>query len=204
MKVNIPEKWSEITLRQFQKYNVEVRKDINETTKLIQTISTLCNISFEDTCKMSIKDITKLSGYISELLQLKPETHIMIFEYKGVKYGFIPKLDDISIGEYADLEYYLSDTENMWNNMHWIMSILYREIEEEKDGKYRIAEYTPCDKRANLFKDIGMNVVYSASNFFLTLGGELLEIIGNSTQNKKEILNQLKEMNGGGSKLSTI
>jgi hypothetical protein len=206
MKVLIPETWNDITLNQFQNYTSEMKKDINQTTRLIQTISSLCNINFTDATKMKIKDVKKIASDIYNLLQIKPNTFINIFEFKKVKYAFIPKLDDITIGEYADLEFYLSDTDKMWDNMHWIMSILYREIKEEKDGKYIIEDYAPSKDRANIFKNIGMDIVYSASNFFLTLGEELIETMPSYIQEKEKqqmtkILQEIQ--NGGGSESST-
>ena len=205
IKIQIPETWSDITLTQFQTYNHEMNKDINHATKLIQTLSSLCNIKFKDAALMKIKDVNKISQDIYKLLEIVPDSMIMIFEFKGVRYGFIPKLDDISIGEYADLEFYLSDRNKIWDNMHWIMSILYREVKKEKDGKYNIKDYEPSKKRAEIFKELPMNVVYSASNFFLTLGGELVETMPNYlSQKEMEKVNQLMtETNGDGSESST-
>ena len=200
MKIQIPENWSDITLKQFQTYHVEMQKDINQTTRLIQTISSFCNVNFSDAVRMKIKDIKDIALQINDLLQIVPNQLVMIFELNGVKYGFIPKLDDITIGEYADLEHYLSDTENMWNNMHNVMAILYREVKEEKDGNYLIEEYTPSNERSELFKSLTMNVVYSASNFFLTLGQELLETMPSYLEegDKKPMKEILKKMQTDG------
>jgi hypothetical protein len=206
MKIQIPENWSDIKLKQFQNYTSEMRKDLNETTRLIQTISSFCDIKFEDAVRMKIKDVNKIAMDIQQLLKIVPDSLIQIFEFNETKYGFIPKLDDITIGEYADLEFYLSKKEKMWDNMHWIMSILYREIEEEKDGKYLIKDYEPSKERAELFRNLGMNVVYSASNFFLLLGEELLMTMPSyilKTEQAKMKKEMKTKMNGDGSKLST-
>ena len=111
MKVQIPETWSDITLKQFQIYTSEMRKDINQT-------SSFCDIKFADAVKMKITDVKKLTNDIAALLKIVPDSLVMMFEFNGTKYGFIPKFDDITIGEYADLEFYLSDTDKMWDNMH--------------------------------------------------------------------------------------
>lgn len=207
MKIQIPENWSDIKLSQFQSYTSEMRKELNETTRLIQTISSFCDIKFEDAVRMKIKDVKTITMDIKKLLKIVPDSLIQMFEFNGTKYGFIPKLDDITIGEYADLEFYLSNTDKMWDNMHWIMSILYREIEEEKDGKYLIKDYEPSKERAELFRHLGMNVVYSASNFFLLLGEELLMTMPNyipKEQHEKMKKEMMTKMNGDGSKLSII
>ena len=41
-----------------------------------------------------------------------------------VEFGFIPKLDNISLGEFVDLDSYMSD----WDNMHKAMAVLYRPV----------------------------------------------------------------------------
>ena len=153
MKINVPENWSEITLSQFQNYHHEVSKDINDATKLIQTIATLCNFKFEDACKMKIKDVKKISNYLAELLEQVPETFVNKFEHKGKIYGFIPKLDEISIGEYADLEHYLQNPKQIWNNMHWVMSILYREVEIDNNEIYTKKIMSPAKKEQMILKN---------------------------------------------------
>ena len=40
---------------------------------------------------------------------------------RGVEYGFIPNLDDMSFGEYVDLDTYIGD----WQNIHRAMAVLY-------------------------------------------------------------------------------
>ena len=47
---------------------------------------------------------------------------------KTVKFGFMPKLDDISLGEFIDLDKYISD----WQQMHKALSVLYRPVVFEK------------------------------------------------------------------------
>ena len=201
MKVNVPEKWEEIKLHQFQSYTTETRKEINKATMLIQTISTLCNIPFDTAVKMRIKDVQKISKHLYDLLDKVPQNFALQFKFNDKNYGFIPKLDDITIGEYADLEFYLSDKNTIWDNMHWIMSILYREVENEKDGKYTIKEYKPSKKRAESFKELPMDIVYAASNFFLTLGQELVGTMPNylNQEEMKKVEELMRETGGGGS-----
>ena len=51
--------------------------------------------------------------------------------------GFIPKLDDISLGEYIDIETNISD----WQKMHKAMAVLYRPVNFKLGNKYGIAPY---------------------------------------------------------------
>ena len=42
-----------------------------------------------------------------------------------MQYGFHPSLDDLTLGEYVDLDTYVGD----WNNIEKAMNVLYRPIE---------------------------------------------------------------------------
>ena len=54
-----------------------------------------------------------------------------------VEYGFIPDLDEVSLGEYIDLD----NNASKWEQMHVAMNVLYRPIKTSKVGKYNIEEY---------------------------------------------------------------
>ena len=88
---------------------------------------------------------------------------------KTVKFGFIPKLDDISLGEFIDLDKYISD----WQEMHKALSVLYRPVVFEKKDTYLIEDYEGSDKYADVMLDAPVNVAFGATLFFYHLGNEL-------------------------------
>ena len=66
--------------------------------------------------------------------------------------------------------------ENPYQNMAKIMCILYRKVIKEEGSKYAIEEYTGVkEEDLEFMKDVSMDIVHSASGFFLTLKKELLE-----------------------------
>ena len=69
---------------------------------------------YEDT----IEHLTKVINSTSK--------HVIKFDLFDTEFGFIPKLDDITAGEFADLENYLTD----FNNAHKSMAVLYRPIKK--------------------------------------------------------------------------
>lgn len=89
------------------------------------------------------------------------------------EYGFIPKLDEMSYGEYLDLVAYSKD---MWNNMPTIMSILYRPITKRKGLEYQIKPYSGTNQdTVDMFEElITMDAVFGATSFFLDLQMDLL------------------------------
>ena len=54
-----------------------------------------------------------------------------------------PDLDELSFGEYIDLDTYLGD----WENIHDAMNVLYRPINSKKGDRYTIQEYDVKCKR---------------------------------------------------------
>ena len=55
----------------------------------------------------------------------------------SIDFGFIPDLENMTFGEYVDLDNFITD----WQSMHKAMAVLYRPITFEKNDKYLIEEY---------------------------------------------------------------
>ena len=94
------------------------------------------------------------------------------FKLDGIEFGFIPNLDDISFGEYTDLDTYITD----WNNMHKAMAVLYRPIIKKGiNNTYKISDYKGTEQYAEIIKSIPLDICLGAVVFFYNLGNELLK-----------------------------
>jgi hypothetical protein len=111
---------------------------------------------------------------------------IQTFKHKGLEFGFIPNLDEISLGEYTDLETYISD----WDNMHKAMAVLYRPVINKLNKKYLIEEYKGSATYSDAMLDMPLEVALGAMVFFYNLGNALL----NSTLNYLETDKQLMDL----------
>lgn len=128
--------------------------------------------------KIFHKDINKIKKgegdetiiSLSELLSQEVDSLVRKFKYDGVEYGFIPNLDNISTGEYIDLNSYLKDGKEL----HRIAAILYRPITHSKGDMYRIEEYGGTEKYMDVMREVDFRVVVSAMFFFSILGKSLL------------------------------
>ena len=107
---------------------------------------------------------------ISDMFEQKPNL-TKSFVMNGIEYGVIPNLDDISLGEYIDLDTYMGD----WDNMEIAMNVLYRPITEKMDDKYLISEYDVESK--DKLTDIPLDVVLGSVFFFYNLGMELSQVM---------------------------
>lgn len=165
LQINVPTNLNEITLGQYQKF-IKIQKDNGDGTFVAQKmIEIFCGIDLKDTFKIKITDMNEIIKILNDLLEIKPNL-INRFEMDNVAYGFIPILEDISLGEYVDIESYMQD----WDNMHKAMSVLYRPVTEAYRDKYNIVEYEA--KETDVMKDMPLDVCFSAVVFY-NLGIEL-------------------------------
>ena len=175
VKLTIPDKWSDITIETYQKY-VEIQQGKgSEKNKIVKSLALLCNTSPFVVKKMAYKDLLEIMAIIKNMIDTEPnkEQFRKVFEFNGEEYGFCPNLSNISTGEYIDLESYCKEP---IENLHTIMSILYRKITFKRNERYAIEDYNPDEFKEELFKDCPMDIALSCLGFFLTLGENLARI----------------------------
>tara|TARA_R100000781_G_scaffold112478_1_gene79735 strand:+ start:613 stop:1203 length:591 start_codon:yes stop_codon:yes gene_type:complete len=187
MKVNliIPNKWEDITINTYQKYLKIQESKAKDKNKVIKSLSLLCNTSEDIVKKMAYKDLVDIMGIVSELIDSEPDSTSFkkIFKLDNDEYGFIPNMSKLTTGEYIDLESYCKEP---IENLHIIMSILYRKITFKRNEKYAIEPYDPDKFKEELFKDCPMDVALSSLGFFLTLGERLARISHNYLKKQKK------------------
>ena len=208
LTLSIPKELSGISVQQYQKYIKTVKvEEGKEPTKEeidfanLKLLECFCGITMKEAYNLPL---TEFSGIISHIAELfKEETPLQsTFEMtdpKGqtVKFGFIPKLDDISLGEFIDLDKYISD----WQEMHKALAVLYRPVVFEKKELYLIEDYEGSDKYSDVMLDAPVNVALGATVFFYRLGSELskhmMDYLENQLKEDSE-LQQTLEQNGVG------
>lgn len=167
MKVTlrIPTTLDDIKLSQYQRF-VEETKDIEDADVVNRkTISIFCDIDESLVGKIKKSDYDKTLKIIAKALEQKPK-HVNRFKMNGVEYGFIPKLDDITLDEQADLDGFLKDVKTFDK----AVAIMYRPVVVKKRDSYLIEDY----KADNKSLDVTLNVMLGATDFFLNLQNDLL------------------------------
>lgn len=177
--LNIPTNLSAITLGQYQDYLKVVDKwDKEDETYLnIKILQIFCGLSPEFATSIPLHAFESTIAHVTSLFS--SETPLQRkFKMTGldpdgeentVEFGFIPKLDDISFGEYIDLETYLGD----WQQMHKAMAVLFRPVYHSKREYYLIDKYEGSDKYAQVMRDMPLSVALGATVFFYRLGVKL-------------------------------
>lgn len=172
VKVKVPETLDEITLGQYQKF-LKVNENVKEGDFLLQKmVEIFCNIKLSHVLLIKFTSINEIVAHLTTLFEqdhkLKPT-----FKIQGLEFGFIPDLEEMSFGEYVDLETHLQS----WDDMHKAMAVMYRPIQHKKGDKYHIAEYTGSDEHQELMKHAPVSAALGAMVFFYRLGNELLKAI---------------------------
>ena len=203
MKVDIiiPEGLFDITLEQYQKF-LQVNSE-DELFLAQKCVEIFCNVPLIIVSKMSYKDVKNYATRIMSFFEDKPQLR-KIHTMGDVEYGFIPNLEEISLGEYVDIDESIND----WDKMHTTMAVLYRPIKSRRKDKYNIEEYEGTSDSEHRMKGLTMDVVLGALFFFYHLGIELSIALTPSLiqleENTTSVQPQTSEGSGDGTPLSII
>lgn len=189
VKITIPNDLSEIKLWQYQKFLEIQKQNSDENFLASKMIEIFCGIELKEAYKMKAKDVHRITGILADMFEQKPVL-INRFYLNNIEYGFIPNLDDMTLGEYVDLDTYLPK----WEEIEKAMAVLYRPITKTYKGKYQIEDYTAQGQDA--YKDMPMSIVFGAMFFFYRLGIDLSKIMTVYLEQNKDIHSQLSHSLG--------
>lgn len=171
IQIEVPTSLEDITLGQYQRYmKIVDQNESDEASDFVnkKLVEIFCNINLNEVDAIPVVDFNRILEILSEAFKEKFSL-IRHFELGGVEMGFIPKLDDMSLGEYVDIEATISD----WQNIHKAMSVLYRPVNAKMKDKYTIAPYKPSEDLQQWMKEMPLSAVMSCMVFFYDLGKEL-------------------------------
>ena len=179
LEINVPDSLSEITLGQYQKFVKLYSGEVTEDFLALKMLEIFCGVKLSEAYQMRFKDVDGVVELLTEILNEKPQL-VQRFKMKGVEYGFIPNLDDMSFGEYVDLDTYIGD----WQNIHRAMAVLYRPIKDKHGERYNLVPYEVVD--AEMYKDMPLDAAISSVLFFYRLGIDLSRAMTNYLEEGKE------------------
>lgn len=178
IEIEVPSNLSEITLSQYTRYLklVEVNQDVDNIDKFmsLKMLEIFCNVPYKSAMQFKIVDVNRVVDHLVDLLNQKPEL-VQNFSIGDTEFGFIPKLDDMTFGEYIDLDQYLGN----WESMYKAMAVLYRPIDKRIGKFYKIKEYTG-DSYHEAMMLTPLDAVFSSTLFFYHLGIDLSKLMTNS------------------------
>jgi len=207
LELKVPQKLEAIKLRQYQEY-LKIQKDNEDIEDAANFLNSKCIQIF---CGLTLKEsynlpVTMFDGVLSQIGKCFEEPTPLIKEFSmtgsngvEVSFGMIPSLDEMTFGEYVDLESFMSD----WDSMHKAMAVLYRPIKYNNNGKYLIEDYDGTDRYWEVMKDAPVNVALGAMVFFYRLGKKLCKytmdyLLLQQKQNQTSTQEKALERNGDG------
>ena len=201
IELTVPTSLNAVTLRQYQNYlKVADKNKGEEYTDFLnkKIVEIFCNVNLKDVEKIPVIEFDKVLSVIAKAFEKKHSLQ-RTFKLLDVEMGFIPKLDDMSLGEYVDIEANISD----WQEIHKAMAVLYRPVNFKQKDKYTIPPYSPSEQVNELMRDMPLDVVMGSVVFFYNLGIELSKASLNyleqtMKQAKTSRLKEILEQNGAG------
>jgi hypothetical protein len=169
-EIYVPTKLSEIPLKNYQEFMKLVENSNDEEFIAQKTIEIFCGLNMRDVINIKWSDVKDLISHFNTLFKQKSE-FVHTFKIQDMEFGFIPNLEDITFGEYVDLESNITSIDNF----HKAMAVMYRPIKTRRKDKYEIIEYTGTAEFSDLMKFAPLDVVMSASLFFWNLGNDLVQ-----------------------------
>lgn len=171
LKLIVPTELKDIKLSQYQKY-VSTTKDSKDANFMNrQLVGIFCNIPDDVVGSIRASDFNSIVNNVSVILQQKGK-FVDRFELDGVNYGFIPKIEDITVDEKADLDTFLTD----WETFNFACGVCYRPIKSKYKNTYEIEDY----KGIKTSLDVTLDVAFGLNVFFSSLINDLLTFIPNS------------------------
>ena len=168
IELSIPQGYEDITIREYKELRRIIGSNRTEQEKSLDIIRTLCRVDSKDLKRVQHSDMQNVMGMLSWVFD-EPGTRqelIRKFELNGKVYGFIPNMSRLTIAEFADLDTY---SENGYDNLEHIMSVLYRPVCLEIRDFYEIEPYDNTRHHYSIMEDMPMNVAMSAMVFFYNI-----------------------------------
>ena len=201
INIEIPTSLDDITLGQYKRF-LNIQKQTEESHFLnAKAIEVFCEVELKKVMQLKISDFNNITKKINKLFDQKPQL-VSKFKIKNKEYGFHPQLDEMTLGEYIDIDTYIGD----WENMEKTMNVLYRPIVSKLKKRYAIKEYDI--NTSDELLEMPLSAVLSSIFFLWNLGNDLSRTILNSLemQDKETILMQDQTLteNGVGINQSTV
>jgi hypothetical protein len=172
LELIVPTSLKDIPLKSYQTF-VKMREASTDEDFVAQKmIEIFCGIELKDVVKMRLTDVNELLVSFNKIFNEKPKFKNR-FNLHGIEYGFIPKLEDLTLEEFTNLEQLMKS----WDTFHMAMAVMYRPVKLEVKGTYEIHDYFYSEDMGEIFKLCPLDIALSARVFFWNLASELLSAI---------------------------
>lgn len=171
----------EMTVEQYQR--IHLNRVFLEEVRASKLLATYLGIS-ENELKNANKEQVKFVEQIvfNKMTKDINKDMIFTFDYGGKTYGFENDWKKLAWGAWQDLEFLSSD--NITENIHRILAVLYRPVVKMNGTKYVIEPYDSdtVDERAEAFQKIPIKIWFGASQLFFFISNRYINDIKNTLE----------------------
>lgn len=173
MKIRVPQNSREITLEMFRDYKCALDD--------VERVITITGLSREDVLKLLPATMKEVISIFETSLTLGYKERPTIVRVKtkngSMKLGFLPDINEITYGEWADADNYSKEIyeDAEYSSVHKLVGILFRPVDVDFMGQYSLKPYDSNNLRfyEQFILNLTMDKVFSALAFFLQIGNEL-------------------------------
>tara|TARA_R110000851_G_scaffold84862_4_gene184799 strand:- start:653 stop:1321 length:669 start_codon:yes stop_codon:yes gene_type:complete len=160
---NIIDSWEDVTLESW--LELVNAKEGGKAEEAEATLLALSDIPKKLIKDLSLRDVVMLMERMGKLQSEKNTILKKVIYIDGNEYGFHANLDDMTLGEFADIETIIKS--GIEQNLPDLMAVLFRPIIERKGEEYTISAYDgDISARAEEMKKMSAEQVQSALVFF--------------------------------------
>lgn len=182
MQITVPESWADIRLSTYQQLSAVDRLGLSEFDAMVQRVSILTGADIRELRTLSTAEFEALGGHLLWMAESPPSEFDRVITVEGVELGLEPMIHEIKVGAWADIEHHI--TEGSIDNLHHILSVLYRPITSKSDSGYQIEPYdgTSALSRAEaIAEEVTVAQVHGASLFFCLLASNYMRLTAHSS-----------------------
>lgn len=161
---------SQMTLGMYQKMMLNPELYDGNT---VQILSLFTGIPTNQLKNCSTDEIQLIEYFLQDKIHVPKQQEVVLnFIYNDVEYGLENDWSKLAWGAWIDFEVY--STDNIYANLHRIMSILYRPIiskDKKNVKKYKIVPYKSeeIEDRAEIMKNVPLTYWLGAAQFFFSI-----------------------------------
>tara|TARA_R110002050_G_scaffold49606_3_gene115142 strand:- start:442 stop:1149 length:708 start_codon:yes stop_codon:yes gene_type:complete len=175
-RLSIPSTLRDVKLRDWQRFQdvYDKNKDNDNQDFLnLKMIQIFCGVELNDIKNIPLSSFDEILEHLNEVFGQKTD-RVNSFKLIGtddveVEFGLIPNLDEMTYGEFTDLETYIYDRKTA----HKAMAVLYRPIQFKKKDSYHIQRYKGSEHLSDIMKDAPLDVYLGVQVFFYNLAKKL-------------------------------